>query len=64
MKNKFEEVCMELGNHFNRFSHKERANKNNNNCLLRKEAKEAIIVVFICDIQATGCTHPQLRESK
>jgi hypothetical protein len=24
-------------------------------------AKEAIIVVFICDIQATGCTHPQLR---
>jgi hypothetical protein len=28
----------------------------------RKEvvAKEAIIVVFICDIHATGCTHPQL----
>jgi hypothetical protein len=25
-------------------------------------AKEAIIVVFICDTHATGCTHPQLRE--
>jgi hypothetical protein len=24
-------------------------------------AKEAIIVVFICDTHATGCTHPQLR---
>jgi hypothetical protein len=27
-------------------------------------AKEAVIVVFICDVHATGCTHPQLRSAR